>query len=47
MKLCAMEHIPLAACALRLETGGSRRRHGAAVPFGTKKMVEQTLWRGM
>ena len=29
----------LAACARRLETGGSRRRQGAAVPIGTKKMV--------
>ena len=44
MKLCAMAHIPLAACALTHKTGGSRRRQGAAVPIGTKKMVEQILW---
>ena len=30
----------LAACVRRLETGGSRRRQRAAVPIGTKKMVE-------
>ena len=30
----------LAACARRFKTGGSRRRQGAAVPIGTKKMVE-------
>ena len=40
MKLCAMAHIPLAAGALGTKTGGSRRRQGAAVPIGTKKVVE-------
>ena len=35
-----MAHIPLAACARRLNTVGSRRRHWAAVPIGTKKVVE-------
>ena len=30
----------LAACARAQRTGGLRRRHGAAVPIGTKKMFE-------
>ena len=40
MKLCAMAHIPLAAGELGTKTGGSRRRQGAAVPIGTKKVDE-------
>ena len=40
MELCAMVHILLAAGALGACTGGSRRRQGAAVPVGTKKVVE-------
>ena len=40
MKFCAMAHILLAACALGAGTGGSRRRQRAAVPVGTKKVVE-------
>ena len=40
MKLCAMAHFPLAADALGTKSGGSRRRQGAAVPIGTKKVVE-------
>ena len=43
MELCAMAHIPLAACALSASTGGSRRRQGAVVPVGTKKVVEWIL----
>ena len=43
MKLCAMVHILLAAGALGARTGGSRRRQGAAVPVGTKKVVEWIL----
>ena len=38
-----MVHILLAACALGAGTGGSRRRQGAAVPDGTKKVVEWIL----
>ena len=33
----------LTACALAQRTGGSRRRHGAAVPVGTKKMFERLV----
>ena len=40
MMLGGMAHIPLAACALSASTGGSRRRQGAVVPVGTKKVVE-------
>ena len=40
MMLSAMVHIPLAADALGTKSGGSRRRQGAAVPIGTKKVVE-------
>ena len=35
-----MAHIPLAAGALGTKTVGSRRRQGAVVPIGTKKVVE-------
>ena len=40
MKRCVMAHIPLAAGARGTDTGGSRRRQGAVVPIGTKKVVE-------
>ena len=39
IELGGVEDSLLAAGALRLETGGSRRRQGADVPVGTKKMV--------
>ena len=35
-----MAHFPLAAGARGKKTGGSRRRHWAAVPVGTKTVVE-------
>ena len=38
-----MVSLLLAACARRFVTVGSRRRHGAAVPIGTKKMVDNLV----
>ena len=35
-----MAHFLLAAGALRIKTVGLRRRQGAAVPIGTKTVVE-------
>ena len=40
-----MAHFRLAAEACRTKTGGLRRRHGAAVPIGTKKVVEEIISR--
>ena len=39
MKLCAMAHIPLAAGALGVKTGGSRRRHWAVAPAGLRQWL--------